>query len=128
MDSPYLVPGGTNSDRFPLTAPDRPAPELTCLTGSANAFIGQPRTIEASATDPGGIAGVTLHYRDVGATAFKTLPLTLIGGGRYEATIPGVDVTATKIEYYVRATDTGGNVAYAPAGGTYTLTPKGPCR
>ena len=60
--------------------------------------------ISCSASDNIAVTSVTLYYRTVGDTDWKTLTMTK-DNDRYSATIFGSEVTQAGLEYYISATD-----------------------
>lgn len=60
--------------------------------------------ISATASDNVAISSVTLYYRTVGATEWKSLAMSKVND-KYSATIFGSDVTLAGLEYYIVATD-----------------------
>jgi hypothetical protein len=66
---------------------------------------GQDKTLTATATDDGQVDRVTLFYRMQGDLAYSQLAMTNTSDSTYEATVPGREITAAGIEYYVEAED-----------------------
>ncbi len=95
---------------------------LTDIAGPAITGVSQPGAttdaagpyvIDATITDPSTVATATLYYR---ANNGPWLPaaMSLVGGGLYEASMPGQPV-GTRIDYYVHAVDGPGLAAASPA-------------
>jgi hypothetical protein len=63
----------------------------------------------------GTVTAVTLYWRLTGTAAFTPVNLSNLGGGAYMGVIP-VQPPAQTIEYYIRAADSSGIVAFSPAG------------
>jgi len=82
-------------------------------------------TISVAASDPDGIASVTLYWRAPGAKAYSSRPMTLVGG-RYAATLDtkadGISKAGT-LAYYVVARDRNPapKTSRLPAAGPATL-------
>ncbi|MDB4798826.1 CotH kinase family protein, partial [Verrucomicrobia bacterium] len=74
----------------------------------------EPILVRVNASDPDGIAGLTLNYASRGRT-FIRVPMNLIEG-QWRATIPGQSI-GTKIQFFVEATDRRGAVSWLPAAG-----------
>jgi hypothetical protein len=74
----------------------------------------EPILVRVSASDPDGIAGLTLNYAPRGRT-FIRVPMDLIEG-QWRAMIPGQS-SGTKIQFFVEATDRRGAVSWLPAAG-----------
>lgn len=66
---------------------------------------GQDRTITAEADDDGQVDRVTLFYRTQGDLAYSLVSMTNTSGTTYEATVPGEEITAAGIEYFIEAED-----------------------
>jgi len=66
---------------------------------------GQDKTLTATATDDGQVSQVTLYYRMQGDLAYSQLSMTNTSDSTFEATVPGSEITAAGIEYYVEAED-----------------------
>ncbi len=66
---------------------------------------GQDRTITAEADDDGQVDRVTLFYRTQGDLAYSQVSMTNTSGTTYEATVPGEEITAAGIEYFIEAED-----------------------
>lgn len=67
-------------------------------------YMNNNLVISCTATDNMAIASVTLYYRTVGATEWKTLNMAK-QSDKYSATIFGSDLTLDGIEYYIVASD-----------------------
>ena len=88
-------------------------PTFSGLTHSpAVPAASQPATVSVSASDPDGIAAVTLFYAVNGA-AFTSLPMTAQSGGTFSANIPG-QAAGAKVQFYVQAADSLGALGFAP--------------
>lgn len=72
---------------------------------------GAPLTIHATISDNTGVKEVTLFYRSKGMTEYRPLTMHLSDqeSNRFVATIQASEVTSSKVEYYIQATDTNGN-------------------
>jgi len=96
--------------------PDTTPPTVTMKLPSTGSWEGEPIGLWAAVQDDREVAGVTLHYRALGAGEDQALPMENPFRHIYRGLIPGEAVTPAGIEFYVEARDTAGNVAYAPAG------------
>ena len=79
--------------------------------------------ITATASDNVAIQSVTLYYRTVGETAWKSLAMSK-QNDKYSATVFGSDVTLAGIEYYIEATDGINSVIKGSADIPYTVIVK----
>ncbi|MCA9213296.1 MAG: lamin tail domain-containing protein, partial [Planctomycetales bacterium] len=107
------TPGARNS-----TAVDNMGPTLSELSHHPVVpASGDDVTIRVSASDPNGIANVTLHYIvDDRDSEFKTLPMTMDDDGTYIAQVPA-QRNRDIVQFYVSATDSAGaSTVYPPAG------------
>jgi len=102
----------TGSTDITITAVDTEAPTIT-HDPVDSATAGEDITIEATITDNVAVASATLYYRKTGETAYESVAMTATDG-TYSAEVPGSDVTADGVEYYISATD-GVNPATSPA-------------
>lgn len=62
-------------------------------------------TVEATITDPSGVAFGALYYRAVGVDYWASAAFTLVSGDLYRAVVPGAFVGEAGVDYYVEATD-----------------------
>ncbi len=64
-------------------------------------------TIEANIVDniEPYVQSATLYYRTTGNSEFENIPMTLVSGDLYQATIPSSVVLSPGIDYYISATD-----------------------
>ena len=67
--------------------------------------VGAAVTVEATISDPSGVAEALLYYRRTGDAAFTALTMQAGAAGRYSAEIPGAAVTDRGVEYYLEAID-----------------------
>ena len=79
--------------------------------------------ISATASDNVGISTVTLYYRTVGETSWKSLAMVK-QNDKYSAKIFGSDVTLAGLEYYIVATDGINQVQKGSAETPYTVVVK----
>ncbi len=127
----FLTDGGVQSigayvDDVALTGADSTPPTISHAP-ITSAVAGDPVFVTADVTDNVAVASAVLYYQSVGQSAFASLPMTGTGA-TYTATIPA-QASAGTVRYYIEATDTGGNVARAPTGGSgspYSVTVSGP--
>ena len=104
---------GTTTRNFQLV--DAAGPAITAVTdaGTISDELG-PYVIDATALDPSTVTQVTLVHRlDQGP--WLESAMTPLGSGLYRASLPGRPA-GSRYDYYVRATDGPGHVAYSPAG------------
>jgi hypothetical protein len=107
---PGGTPGALNSTWVTNLGPDLDAlSHSPAVPGSQESIL-----VRVSASDPDGIAGLTLNYASRGRT-FIRVPMNLIEG-QWRATIPGQSI-GTKIQFFVEATDRRGAVSWLPASG-----------
>ncbi len=78
------------------------------------------QTIFADVIDEGTVGDVTLSYKNVTGSSFM-IPMTLLGGDTYTATIPAQQHTGY-VEFNITANDTVGNSAIDPIAGVYNIT------
>jgi len=108
--NPGGSPGTVNSTWVPNLGPG-----LDALSHSPAVPDNQePILVRVSASDPDGLAGLTLNYTPRGRTFIK-VPMGLIDG-QWRATIPGQS-SGTKIQFFVEAIDRRGAVSWLPAAG-----------
>ena len=69
------------------------------------------------------IASVTLYYRTVGATEWKSLSMSKVND-KYSATIFGSDLTLAGLEYYIVASDGMNSISKGDAENPYTVVIK----
>ncbi len=108
-----ILLGETTTVDFALADIAAPAISATTLYPSTGDTLG-PYSITTTLTDLSGLAEAQLRYRRAGGE-FVGLPLYPIGPDRYQAGIPGQPYW-TWVEYYIFASDPGGNAATDPAG------------
>lgn len=104
------------------TAKDTQSPSLY-HTPVNQGYENNNLVISCTASDNAAITNVTLHYRTVGATEWKTLSMVK-QNDKYSATIYGSDVTMEGIEYYIIATDGLNTVAKGSEETPYTIVVK----
>jgi hypothetical protein len=75
----------------------------------------QPIEVAMLASDPQGIAEVTLHYR-IGAGDWQSESMLPSGAGRFTATLAG-QPARTQVQFYVSGTDSAGASSTYPAAG-----------
>lgn len=111
----------SDTAQIEVRGPDTTPPSLQHTPVGA-ATLGQALDLEATASDPSGLASVTLFHRSPGASSFTRRPMNLTMG-RHLARIPGAEVTLAGIEYYIEASDAAipANSATAPSGAPATL-------
>ncbi len=75
-----------------------------------------PVTVSVQATDPDGIANMTL-WHSVNGGSWSSSPMSLAADGSYAASVPG-KVQGTVVQFYVEGSDTLGANSFFPAQGT----------
>jgi hypothetical protein len=98
----------TNPHLVSITAADSTGPMIQ-HTPPANFTIGAPGTIEATMTDPSGIATATLWYRRTGDAAFFSTAMSLVSDSLYRGTVPADSVTAAGVDYRIGGRDAANN-------------------
>jgi len=104
------------------TAKDTMAPSLY-HTPVNQGYENNNLVISATASDNVAIENVTLYYRTVGESAWKSLAMSKVND-KYSATIFGSDVTLSGIEYYIVAKDSYNTVQKGSADAPYTVVVK----
>lgn len=105
------TPGAGNSKAVANLGPTMSLLSHAPIIPAAGAFV----TISANASDPDGVASLTLRYAINGSAVFSTVPMTAIGE-TYSANIPG-QASGTIVQFYVEAADSLGATTTLPAGG-----------
>lgn len=77
--------------------------------------VNQPVVVSVEATDPQGIASLTLRYSAAGG-AWQSTAMTAGNPGIYSGTIPGFGA-GTSVQFYIEATDLAGGTSTFPARG-----------
>ena len=75
---------------------------------------GQSVSVFAKATDPDGVANLTLFY-SVNAGAFQPTAMSDTGGGLFGGNVPGQSASRI-VRFYVRAEDSAGGISFFPPG------------
>lgn len=105
------TPGAVNSRAVANLGPT--------LTGLAHSPVipnaGAPVTVSATASDPDGVASLTLRYALNGSATFASVPMTA-SGSTFSAQIPG-HAAGTIVQFYVEAADNAAATSVLPAGG-----------
>lgn len=86
---------------------DRDAPSIIHMP-IKQAAAGQELHFEAEILDASGVFEPVVSWRPAGTSAWKNVPLNLVGKDQYRAALASVDVTAN-IEYFIEAYDAMGN-------------------
>jgi len=103
------APAFADSGQLALPAGDLVAPEVVHEPGTEPLVPGKPFTISVKATDNVGVKKVLLFYRPIGGGDYKRVAVPNISGSRYSVTLPGTEIIAPGIEYYVQTEDLAGN-------------------
>jgi len=91
-----------------LPSGDLIAPAIEHTPIEKDIYVGQPINIKATVTDNVGVKDVTLFYRDANAVEFKRLKMNRdLDSFIYTAQLITTD--SSGLEYYIQATDQGGN-------------------
>jgi hypothetical protein len=106
------TPGAPNSRRTANAGPTFTDLKHAPVIPQANQAV----TITIRASDPDGIASVTANYRVNPSTAFTSVPMTLQADGTWAATLQG-QTAGRIVQFYIRAQDSLGASASAPAKG-----------
>jgi len=106
-------------DAFAAKAADTTKPTLTGLSSGA-ARADQAAIVNVSASDNVYVSSARLYYRITGAAAYSSVAMTRLTDTGWRASIPAATLANAKVQYYVAATDSSGNVGTSAA---YTLTP-----
>ena len=104
------------------TAMDTLAPNMY-HTPVNQGYMNNNLVISVTATDNVAIPSVTLYYRTVGTTEWKTLTMSK-QSDKYSATIFGSELTLDGIEYYIVATDGRNTINKGSAEAPYTVVIK----
>ncbi|MGI9241770.1 MAG: lamin tail domain-containing protein, partial [Verrucomicrobiales bacterium] len=105
------TPGVENSRRVANAGPSFSNLSHTPVVPAA----GEAVVVTVDAGDPDSISGMAVNY-SVNGAAFASTAMSDQGGGRWLGTIPG-QAGASKIQFYLEATDGGGASSVFPAAG-----------
>jgi hypothetical protein len=105
------TPGAANSVRIPNLGPTFSALSHAPVIPAVN----EPATVNVAIADPQGVATAEL-FTSVNGAAFTSAPMTRTSQGTYTATIAG-RALATKVQFYIQATDSLGATSLFPAAG-----------
>lgn len=89
---------------------DRIPPIITHQPQEESAPTGKPLVIKAVITDNTAIKEVFLYFREMGKDDYLKIEMLPKGGNVYEATIQASYVVEPRIEYYIYASDSAGNM------------------
>lgn len=107
-------PGAPNNvHQFTVSALDQTGPSITHTPVPNGQTAGVGVVVTAIVTDPSGVASVRLYYRPSGFPFYQDFQLTQ-DGDTWSGTIPDFAVTEPGVQYYLRATDQGGNATLSP--------------
>lgn len=101
------------------TAVDTLAPSVY-HTPVNQGYAGNNLVISCTASDNKKLANVTLYYRTVGATEWKSLTMSKVND-KYSATVFGSELTLEGLEYYIVASDGSNTVNKGTADEPYTV-------
>jgi parallel beta-helix repeat protein len=117
--------GGLNSEMTGQIEVIDTDPPRIIHTPIAKAAVGDAIVVTATVTDDVSVGEVTLHYRRVHGTVFRTITMLNVGGNVYSAEIPAQS-TAGEMMYNITAEDSSGNPARNPDNGQYTIQVESP--
>ncbi|MBK6686563.1 MAG: right-handed parallel beta-helix repeat-containing protein [Deltaproteobacteria bacterium] len=100
--------------QFTVGATDQAGPTILHRPMTTEQPAGTAVNLLARVTDQSAITGVRVYYRTPGGN-FQDAPLGDQGGGLYAGAIPANAVVGPGVEYYLEATDAGGNDGVSPA-------------
>ena len=106
IDEPIVVVEEPKKIIVPGTPKGAP-PSIT-HSSVPKAYKGKAVEIPARLRGETGVGSPVVKWRQLGDSDYRTLPMGLIGGDQYTATIPASQLTKD-IEYYLEATDKYGN-------------------
>ena len=104
------------------TAMDTLAPNMY-HTPVNQGYVNNNLVISCTASDNVAISSVTLYYRTVGATEWKTMTMSK-QSDKYSATVFGNELTLEGLEYYIVATDGRNTINKGDAETPYTVVIK----
>ncbi len=99
-----------------VEVPDTAGPTLIVDEVASPQVAGTPVPFGAEATDPAGVASVTLWFR-IGDGAWESLAMAASTADQYGTTLDGARVVPGTIAWYVEAEDALGNTSTSPAEG-----------
>lgn len=112
--------GVTTPHQFTVQATDQAGPSILHRPVTAEQAAGTAVTLSARVVDQSPITGVRVYYRTPSGN-FSTQVLGDQGGGLYAGMIPSAAVVGPAVEYYLEATDQGGNDGVTPANAPATV-------
>jgi len=89
-------------------------PPVINHTPVSTATLGQTLTVSAHITDNHKLNSATFHYRQGGGDLYASVPMTDLGNGTFQATVPASSVTERGVEYYLITTDSVGYSTFDP--------------
>ncbi len=98
-------------------APIDTIPPVIQHTPISSAPLGLPLQIFADITDNVGVTAATLYYRAIGGATYTSASTVKTTGNRWSANIPGSQVAAPGLQYYITGED-GVNITYHGNAGT----------
>jgi hypothetical protein len=99
-----------NSETYTFDFTVDATPPVVDHTPITTANAGGSLSIQATATDNNGIAGVTLFYRPrTSELPYRSVEMTAGDAGQYAAAIPAEDLIGAGVRYYIKAVDASGN-------------------
>jgi len=112
-----LAPGPVNNPWGFTSTPDGVGPVIHHTPVTAAVDSGAPIPLTAYATDAGsGVQQVILYYRQGGRDNFTETPMSHVSDSTYQYQIPGPEVSARGLSYYLRAVDNLGAQSFSPPG------------
>jgi subtilisin family serine protease len=97
-----------------------PAPEIAHELVTT-AVPGQDLTLVAQITDDVQVVSATLFYQSIGQNQFQSLPMSLVSGDTYQATVGGNLIQTPGIEYYISAKDAASTVTHGSSESPHTV-------
>ncbi|MEZ4267599.1 MAG: PKD domain-containing protein, partial [Myxococcota bacterium] len=115
--APATAPGTPAS--FTVTAPDTTGPAIVHTAIADGQAEATSVVVSAQISDASGVATATTYVRATGGTTYTALAMSAVGGGTWQAIIPGALVTPAGVDYYLEARDASAaaNLSALPAGG-----------
>ncbi|MFB0515579.1 MAG: LamG-like jellyroll fold domain-containing protein, partial [Candidatus Neomarinimicrobiota bacterium] len=110
-DSTVTFTGITGLSQFAIgRLSDAAGPTISdMMIDPASPNQGEPVTVTATITDASAIQAVSLHYAKGGSAEYSGVSMSSLGGDTYQGIIPGTDVTAAGVAYFIAAEDNLGN-------------------
>lgn len=123
MGSGVLAPRVARAPRrgTARTLPDRLPPKLQLIPLGV-VHRGQPVTIDVSASDPSGVARVTVFWVAAANADATSIPLVTANGRLFRGALPAGATAAETLTFWIEGADQHGNVARLGGPGVATLS------